>query len=706
MPSSPPATTEPTRGGRTSSDSTNPHSSSVIVRTASSTTDDELLHLIENARSAVARARQETGLISDSINSARRERGTMDDAAATSLFQRHASRRDIELEWDERDTERRARELMARLEENPPPNNLVDVDDHSGDEGLTIEGVMERRGLSHYAGLGGREGGGGSVGELFGLPTFGGILRDSDDDEDEDDYMYGTGNVEEAIFGFDGDGDLTDYEPEREDSDMVYDQDQTSTQNPRLTSIWPGLLGERPLNPGNVSSPTFAAPPAVTVDSPAVEPVSPLDPSSSTSFTSFLSPGTTFIGQQVTSARSTSNSSRRNVSRETLPSQVNWPLQRLPHWDDQASTAHPAFAPSLVLPQAENSSSSSTATSRSRLPSSFTYRPDFLGPLRPSPSSSSPSSTNPMPPIDSLLTTDPISTTSNRSSSSSSSRYAPYSSHTATQNPSSTSSAATVPSAPIPPNLTPVERARMSIARSHNPAARSNPASWREVADELLVRLRREDEESVGMPERTSTGERLTGTREEERWEVQVNIHTYDPNSAHLTGLMSAYGIKSSQRDLSTHPTRVTTFFTASIIQPLESGLFVSPSPTGSGGLPSTDGIKVSQSTEAESWIQVGPFKGMKRSELLVRAKDWNWVEEKCRGWVLMRWKEKDFVNVKATESSLSINGFYFVALNRSTGTIEGLYSDPASSPYQRLNLSPCDPRSEGTFSLGTYSMC
>ena len=123
---------------------------------------------------------------------------------------------------------------------------------------------------------------------------------------------------------------------------------------------------------------------------------------------------------------------------------------------------------------------------------------------------------------------------------------------------------------------------------------------------------------------------------------------------------MSAYGIQSSQRDLSTHPTRVTTFFTASIIQPLESGLFVSPSPTGSGGLPSTEGIKVSQSTEAESWIQVGPFKGMKRSELLSRAKDWNWVEEKCRGWVLMRWKEKDFVNVKGELRVFSIQCLVF----------------------------------------------
>ncbi|GAA6019169.1 hypothetical protein JCM11491_001400, partial [Sporobolomyces phaffii] len=189
--------------------------------------------------------------------------------------------------------------------------------------------------------------------------------------------------------------------------------------------------------------------------------------------------------------------------------------------------------------------------------------------------------------------------------------------------------------------------------------------------------------------------------RDEERWDVQVNIETYDPIEGRLTGLMSAYGIQSSVRDLTSHPSRVTTFFSASIVRPLVSGLFVSPSPTGSVG--GNDGIRVSQSTEAEAWIEVGPFKGMKKHDLMASAQDRRWVEQKSRGWVLMRWKERDFVNVKATESSLSINGFYFVALDRTTGVIEGLYSDPASSPHQRLDLSPCTL--DGAFSLGQYSM-
>ncbi|GAA5908128.1 uncharacterized protein JCM6883_004124 [Sporobolomyces salmoneus] len=644
MPSSPPPTNPNQRRRRTSRQSLNqPSSSSVIVRTADSTTDDELLHLIENARSAVERARELTSpsYVNNGTTPAQ------DDSAATSLFERHTNRRDMELEWDERDTERRARELMQMLAQDPPPNHLVDVDDHArgggGDEGEEHDGLQARTGSS--------------AGEIYGFPTFGGILRDSDDEEEGDDGLwYEPANVEEAIFGFDGEGTDEDFEgyEDMDDTDMLRGETLSSRTASRAPAIWPGFLGEQPLNVDDVP-PTQPSPPVIdSAPKPSIDSTLPLDPSSSTSYTSFLTPGSIFFGQQVTNAKSSTSSGRSSGSRSS------------------ASTAWPPFAP---FPSA--------TARRVGNPS-----PPALRPYTPSTSTSSPLHYAYMPTADSISTNRP-------SSSSSSSRYAPYSSHTAVGTPS-TNSAATVPSAPIPPNLTPVERARINIARSANPNARSNPASWREVADELLVRMGGDEQASTeGHPTRGSA-------REEERWEVQVNIHSYDPSVGTVTGLMSAYGIQSPQRDLSRHPTRVTTFFSASIIQPLRNGLFVSPSPTGSGGS-SPEGIRVSQSTEAESWIQVGPFKGMKKNELLERAKDRIWVEEKSKGWVLMRWKEKDFVNVKATESSLSINGFYFVALNRSTGVIEGLYSDPASSPHQRLDLSPMN---EGAFGLGTYSMC
>ena len=37
----------------------------------------------------------------------------------------------------------------------------------------------------------------------------------------------------------------------------------------------------------------------------------------------------------------------------------------------------------------------------------------------------------------------------------------------------------------------------------------------------------------------------------------------------------------------------------------------------------------------------------------------------------------------------LTISGYYYIALERSTGKIEGLYFDPGSQPYQELWLKP-----------------
>jgi len=93
----------------------------------------------------------------------------------------------------------------------------------------------------------------------------------------------------------------------------------------------------------------------------------------------------------------------------------------------------------------------------------------------------------------------------------------------------------------------------------------------------------------------------------------------------------------------------VTTFFSGSILHPILDGLFCSPSPTGSGGE-----FCVTRSSEAESWVQLGPFKGLTKRELLEGAKSRTWVEERTRGWVLFRWKERDFVNVTGASSSLS----------------------------------------------------
>ena len=504
MPSSPSSAAQPPL---------QPPFSSVLVDTANAT-DDELLHLIENARAAVERARDAT----ESFTGRRREDQVEEepsDAAAESLFERHSNRRDMELDWDERDTERRARNLLDRLQRNPPAEPLGEPDSEEEDDELMMGNERYPVGEVHH--IGGRVAGGTlSAGDMFGLPTFGGIIEGSDEDDDDDSYVE-TG--EEAIFGFDGDG--VDEELEeaawRYEEEMRRYEDSSSTDStaPRLTSIWPGLLGEQPLNPSRP-----AAPPVVTSASKPFNTLPPLDPSSSTSFTSFLTPGATFIGEQVTSrAGNPRAQAERNRIRNPPPSsRLRRPLA--PGELDsagsnaQSTTAHPAFAPFPTLSTSQPSPPSQGLSASSPSSSAFHRSADpaqafLLGPLRPTSSSSSSNPTNPA---------------NDRTSSS---RYAPYSSsHAAIVVPPSSSSASTPLQAPIPPNLTPVERARISIARSTNPAARTNPESWREVGRELMGRSRGDGLTNEG----SATSGRVGPGLADERWGVQVchiKLHRY-----------------------------------------------------------------------------------------------------------------------------------------------------------------------------------
>ncbi|ORY56192.1 vacuolar import and degradation protein-domain-containing protein [Leucosporidium creatinivorum] len=174
--------------------------------------------------------------------------------------------------------------------------------------------------------------------------------------------------------------------------------------------------------------------------------------------------------------------------------------------------------------------------------------------------------------------------------------------------------------------------------------------------------------------------------REDEQWGVKVIIHTYSSLTHTITGLMHAVGVPSS-------PKPITTFFTGSTINiPAGEGLW---SRSGMGGVKQA-------SLDAEYWARLGPFKGVVgKEELMARSRDQRWLEEMTRGWVLMRWKEREFVNVAPTECTLTIAGHYLIALERSTGQVEGLYCDPSTPPYQRLQLSPAVPG--GRFALGSF---
>ncbi|GAA5918859.1 hypothetical protein JCM1841_002777 [Sporobolomyces salmonicolor] len=731
------------------------HDDTSIIRTAGSATDDHLLALIESAQASRGLTPARAGPSSPDHDM---------EEGANLLFQRHAARRDLdldrELEWDEQDNARRARALLQHIWANPPPDEVVDVDDHSerGSSDIEDAAIHDLSQSMPDRARGMRT----SAGGLFGFPTYGGLLDEDSEEEEEDD----------PVFGFDGDGLERDIDEamwafghEGYDNDM--DGGLRRNGHP-LAALWPGLLGERPLNPASARRRTAPPPVLAASQQPPIPSLhaaarAPQDPSSSTSYSSFLAPGATFTGQQTFgkslsaaaralraqgSARSSddpprrqapappdglslylvSNRDRSTSGESSSPGNAWYLAPSLLHSSPEYTTAHPTFAPfpaatatrvppgppdvgpssSLAIPRPSSSSSSAFN------PSADPSQAFLLGPLRPT-SSGGTGDSQPSQLASRAFT---------------SSRYAPYSapspsSSTSGAVPAPTSSSSTAvppeaspvpspPPVPIPPNLSASSRARFRIAQMTNPAARQSRSSWREVGDELLSRTGSEGLRSAlgraGVE--AAVGQRRR-VEEEEQWTVEVVIHSYSPSAAPLdhshpfstpalTGVMHALGVLSPSRNPSSSPlSRVTTYFSAHIIRPLLDGLFVSPSRTGSGNSPSEGLVRVSPYSEAESWVQLGPFRGMDKDELFTKGRDAQWVEEKTKGWVLMRWKERDFINVNANDSTLSITGFYHVAMNRATGSIEGLYTDPASAPYQRLNLRPSSE--SGAFSLGTF---
>jgi hypothetical protein len=158
-------------------------------------------------------------------------------------------------------------------------------------------------------------------------------------------------------------------------------------------------------------------------------------------------------------------------------------------------------------------------------------------------------------------------------------------------------------------------------------------------------------------------------------------VHSYCNKTHKLTGLMHALGVPDSSA-------QVTTYFHGEVIDlPLENIW------TRKWGAKRKD--------DAEYWSKLGPFKDMEPEELAAKVEDPDWLRNVSSGWLLMRWKEVDFVNVTPAESTLSIAGHYYIALSRSDGQLEGLYFDRVSCPFQRLVLSSAP--SCGPFACGTF---
>jgi hypothetical protein len=129
----------------------------------------------------------------------------------------------------------------------------------------------------------------------------------------------------------------------------------------------------------------------------------------------------------------------------------------------------------------------------------------------------------------------------------------------------------------------------------------------------------------------------------DESWKVKIWISSV--NSKSIGGYMTAFGVPSH----SVSPagasyvsdggipmkSLVTTYFVGEIIDP-----------SGEDKLWGASGGETARKHDHLNWSKLGPFKGIESERVKVGMNDSKWLEQKCRGWVLMRWKEIDFVNV------------------------------------------------------------
>lgn len=220
---------------------------------------------------------------------------------------------------------------------------------------------------------------------------------------------------------------------------------------------------------------------------------------------------------------------------------------------------------------------------------------------------------------------------------------------------------------------------------------------------------------------------------QQDNWPVKVTIHAVDYEKMTLSATMEAYNVPShphSQQSLLngsvdgasapfTRTSSITTYLEGEILDFNQFTLL-------------TESFKSDASNDVTYWRKLPPFQKFSDEELVKNLTSRRFFTEILnRDWILMRWKERCFVKsinrsnavqpADRTSSSrptdsfvsargsrenfdqrgleseqtsfddsgcgLTISGFYYVCLKRSSGKLEGLYYDPQSSPYQCLKL-------------------
>lgn len=176
----------------------------------------------------------------------------------------------------------------------------------------------------------------------------------------------------------------------------------------------------------------------------------------------------------------------------------------------------------------------------------------------------------------------------------------------------------------------------------------------------------------------SSTAPGVPYSKDMDEWRVNVVIQGVDLRRGTICGSMEALDVPKADSP-------VVTFWTGEIIDNINHFF-------------RTRRWLVPLEKDVEHWkhfLAFCPFQPAVHSDSLHR------VDLSQHRYIFMRWKELFFAS-PGEECGLTIAGFYYVCMDRHTGSILGFYYDPECQPFQRLQLNAVSTRNG--FALGEYA--
>eukprot|EP00184_Porphyridium_aerugineum_P002673 CAMPEP_0184695852 /NCGR_PEP_ID=MMETSP0313-20130426/3351_1 /TAXON_ID=2792 /ORGANISM="Porphyridium aerugineum, Strain SAG 1380-2" /LENGTH=283 /DNA_ID=CAMNT_0027154379 /DNA_START=348 /DNA_END=1199 /DNA_ORIENTATION=+ len=170
--------------------------------------------------------------------------------------------------------------------------------------------------------------------------------------------------------------------------------------------------------------------------------------------------------------------------------------------------------------------------------------------------------------------------------------------------------------------------------------------------------------------------------RYEDKWTVNARIQGVDLDQGLLCGVMEALNVPNTMSP-------VLTFWEGEIVDN-KNHFF------------KTGKWKATKVTDMDHWARFKVFEDLKESF----GKDGAvYADLMNRRHVFMRWKERFFMNNDTqAECGLSIEGFYYMCVDKLNGSIEGFYYDPLSTPFQELCMEPQHENRNG-FAFPDYEL-